>query len=496
MTMKYQTTKSYLMFLLMFLCLIAADAMAQHNMGKGSAKEIYNQYCAGCHGANLQGGTGGSLIDDHWLHGGNDEDITRIIKQGVPTAGMPGWAHALTDEQVRSLVILIREERKLADLASIAAKTAPKEGVFVSTKYGFTLEKVAEGTGTFWSLDFMPDGSLLVPRQDGQLWRFKGGQRFGPISGTPEVLFQAQGGLLAVQLHPDYATNGWIYLSYSQASANGSMTAVVRGRIKNNTWIDQEVLFQVAPELHLPAHHHYGTRFVFKDGYLYFSIGDRGEDKMAQDLQRPNGKIHRIHDDGRIPADNPFVQHADAYKTVWSYGHRNPQGLAIHPVTGELWATEHGPRGGDEVNRITKGLNYGWPVITHGMNYDGTPITEKTRQEGMEQPRHYWTPSIAPGGIEFYRGHKFPEWQHDLFVGGMGSTELHRLKIVDDNIIEDEIVLSGQGRIRDIRTGPDGYLYLVTNIQTPLSSVVYRLIPTHSPTWLSKNSPSVVPTAP
>lgn len=491
--MKHLFIKSYLMF----LCTVATDLMAQHNMGQGSAKETYNQYCASCHGANLQGGNGGSLIDDVWIHGGSDGEIAQVIKQGVPTAGMPAWDHAFSDEQVRSLVILIREERKLADLAGIAAKTAPKNGVFTSAKHSFELEKVAEGTGIFWSLDFMPDGSLLVSQQDGHLWRFKGGKRFGPVKGTPDVLFQAQGGLLAVQLHPDYEKNGWIYLSYTQASANGSMTAVVRGRIKDDTWTDQEVLFQVTPDLHLPAHHHYGTRFAFKDGYLFFSIGDRGEDDMAQDLKRPNGKIHRLYDDGRIPAGNPFIKHTDAYKTIWSYGHRNPQGLDIHPITGELWAAEHGPRGGDEVNKITRGRNYGWPVITHGMNYDGTPITEKTHQEGMEQPRHYWTPSIAPSGIEFYTGDKFPEWKHDLFVGGMGSAELHRLKFSDGKIVEDEIVMSGQGRIRDIRTGPDGYLYLLINTQTPISSGVYRLVPKALPkNSASKYSSSIVTTAP
>ncbi|MGE9292617.1 MAG: PQQ-dependent sugar dehydrogenase, partial [Puniceicoccales bacterium] len=209
---------------------------------------------------------------------------------------------------------------------------------------------------------------------------------------------------------------------------------------------------------------HFGTRFVFKDGYLFFSMGDRGKQNMAQDVTRPNGKIHRIHDDGRIPEDNPFVDKPDAWPTIWTYGNRNPQGLDAHPITGALWETEHGPRGGDEVNLIRKGINYGWPVITYGMNYSGTPITDKTHAPGMEQPKHYWVPSIAVCGIDFYEGELFPNWKNNLFAGGLASNELHRIVINDDNeVVKDEIVLKGLGRIRDVASAPDGSLMLLLN---------------------------------
>lgn len=463
--------------LIVFLTAFGSHAFAQFSIGSGSAKDVYQEFCASCHGKNLQGGTGSSLIDDEWKYGGSDEEIAKVIKHGLPDAGMPPWDESLSDEQIRALVILIREQQKLADEGQQIKRASPKGGVFTSDKHKFKLEKVAESDGILWSLDFLPDGAMLVTQQDGKLWRFKDGKRHGPIKGTPKVLHKGQGGLLEAQLHPDYEKNKWVYLSYSEQSDGGAMTAVVRGRIKDGKWVDQEDIFRVPVNLHFSTHHHYGSRFVFKDGYLFFSIGDRGKQEMAQDLSRPNGKIHRIFDDGRVPKDNPFYDRDEAYKTVWSYGHRNPQGMDKHPVTGALWETEHGPRGGDEVNLVEKGKNYGWPVITYGMNYDGRPITDKTHMEGMEQPKHYWTPSIAVAGIDFYEGDKFPGWKHNLFVGGMSSEELRRLEIVGDNVVEDELIIKNQGRVRDVASGPDGYLYLLLNTRTPLAGGVYRLVP-------------------
>ncbi len=198
---------------------------------------------------------------------------------------------------------------------------------------------------------------------------------------------------------------------------------------------------------------------------------------MAQELDRPNGKIHRIHDDGRIPEDNPFVDVEGALPSIWSYGHRNPQGLDQHPVTGELWETEHGPRGGDEINLIKPGINHGWPVITYGMNYNGTPMTDKTAQEGMEQPKHYWVPSIGVAGIDFYEGNVFPDWQHDLFVGGLSAQELHRVVIEEGSVVSDEVILQGQGRVRDVHSGPDGHLYICLMSEDRSKGAIYRLVP-------------------
>jgi Glucose/sorbosone dehydrogenases len=426
----------------------------------------------------LRGGLGSNLVDKIWKHGASDAEIMANIKQGIAKVGMPAWGKSLSDEEIRGLVIYLHEQEAEAAAADFQTKIDPTNGVFSTDLHKFKLEEVAKGTGTLWSMDFMPDGSILATQKDGKLWRFKDGKRYGPIMATPKVKDDSQGGLLEVQLHPDYAKNGWVYLSYAVDGANGgSMTQVVRGKIKADHWLDQETIFAVPDKYLLKAGYHFGSRFAFQGGYLFFSIGDRGSKEMAQDLTRPNGKIHRIHDDGRIPNDNPFVTTKGAYPSIWSYGHRNPQGLDFDPITGQLWATEHGPRGGDETNIIEPGKNYGWPVITYGMNYDGTPITAETAREGMEQPKHYWVPSIAVCGIDFYTGDKFSKWTNNLIVGSLAKQELHRLVIVDSKVVKDEILMKNQGRIRDVANGPDGYIYVILNPDSgSRQGAIYRLI--------------------
>jgi len=470
------------------LSLVAAIAAtiaanAQNRIGSGKVDELYQTNCAACHGKQLEGGSGQSLIDDIWKHGSTDADLAKSIRDGFPELGMAPWKDALTNDQIRSLVIYIHEQNQLADKDALLKRLEPSGGVFKTEKHSFELEKVVDGEGILWSFDFMPNGNLIVTQRDGKLWIVKKGKMTGPIKGIPEVWTHGQGGLLEVALHPDYEENKWIYLSYAEnigAEEKGKpagITAVVRGRIKRNKWIDQEEIFHVPAEFHINSGVHFGSLFAFKDGYLFFSIGERGRQDMAQDLTRPNGKIHRIHDDGRIPSDNPFVDKPGAYPSIWSYGHRNPQGLDFHPVTGELWETEHGPRGGDETNWIGPGLNYGWPVITYGMNYNGSPMTDATSKEGMEQPKHYWVPSIATCGIDFYTGNRFPEWKGDLFVSGMASQELYRLTIEGHEVVADEIVLKNQGRVRDVANGPDGYLYVSLTSGTPAKGSIYRLVP-------------------
>lgn len=280
--------------------------------------------------------------------------------------------------------------------------------------------------------------------------------------------------MLEVALHPDYKNNGWVYVAFAGTEdKKKGMTKIVRGRIQNNTWQDEAVIFESPSRFHHSTGQHWGTRLVFHEGYLFFSIGDRGKQGEAQDLSKPNGKVHRIHDDGRVPEDNPFVSEPDAYPTIWTYGNRNPQGLDLHPLSGRIWESEHGPRGGDEINLIEGGNNYGWPLVTHGMNYSGTPITDKTTAPGMEAPKHYWTPSIAVCGIDFYEGNVFPEWKHNLMVGGLRSQEVHRLVIEDGQVVQDEIIVKGAGKIRDIASGLDGYLYLVLNSPDK----IVRLVP-------------------
>lgn len=438
-------------------------------------RRIYQEYCASCHGQNLQGGLGGSLVDGSWRHGADDDNVARVIRDGAVENGMPGFGGVLSEAQTRSLVVYIREmAAQAAERQTIFNRPTPA-AVVRSEVHAYRLEPVAEGLEIPWSLAFLPDGRLLVTERDGRLRVVEHGRLHrAPVAGTPAVWAQGQGGLLAVAPHPDYATNGWIYLAYSDPGPGGTaMTAIVRGRIRDGRWTEQQDIFRAPHALYRRGGVHFGCRLVFQDGYLFFTIGDRGAQNEAQDLSRPNGKVHRVHDDGRVPADNPFVRTAGALPTIWTYGNRNPQGLALHPATGELWETEHGPRGGDELNVIRPGRNYGWPVITHGMNYNGTPITALTAQEGMEQPVLHWTPSIAVGDMVFYPGEAFPRWKHHLFVTTLAPEELRRLVIKDGRVTHEEVIFKGIGRVRAIIAGPDGSLYL--GLEGP--GRIVRLVP-------------------
>jgi len=438
-------------------------------------RRIYQEYCASCHGQNLQGGLGGSLVDGSWRHGADDDNVARVIRDGVVENGMPGFGDMLSEAQTRALVVYIREMAAQAAERQTSYNRPTPAAVVRSDVHAYRLETVAEGLEIPWSLAFLPDGRLLVTERDGRLRVIEHGRlQRAPVAGTPAVWAQGQGGLLAVAPHPDYEANGWIYLAYSDPGPGGTaMTAIVRGRIRDGRWTDQQDIFRAPPELYKRGGVHFGCRLVFQDGYLFFTIGDRGAQNEAQDLARPNGKVHRVHDDGRVPADNPFVRTPGALPTIWTYGNRNPQGLALHPATGELWETEHGPRGGDELNVIRPGRNYGWPVITHGMNYNGTPITALTAKEGMEQPVTHWTPSIAVGDMVFYPGEAFPRWKHHLFVTTLAPEELRRLVIEDGRVTQQEVIFKGIGRVRSITEGPDGFIYL--GLEGP--GRIVRLVP-------------------
>ncbi|MDP0498984.1 MAG: PQQ-dependent sugar dehydrogenase [Verrucomicrobiota bacterium JB022] len=463
----------------MMIRLLALSASLLTTLSAQRIDALYQQYCASCHGDDLQGGSGSSLVDGIWNHGGTDADHARIIREGLPQMGMPGFGDGLSEEQIRGMVIYMREMEHRAKLEGIRERARPTDGVVTSEAHKFRLERVVEASDkTFWSIDFLPDGTPLLTAQQGQLYRVEKGGKLREITGIPAVRYGGQGGLMEVAAHPDYAENGWIYLSYSDARFDDvSFTAVVRGRIKGDKWVDQETIFEVPEKFMHRTRHHYGSRFVFKDGYVFFGIGERGQDALAQDLSRPNGKIYRLHDDGRVPEDNPFADDPDAFPGIWAYGVRNPQGLDLHPETGELWETEHGPRGGDEVNLIEPGNNYGWPTVTYGMNYNGTPITDQTTAPGITDPILHWTPSIAVCGIDFYEGDKFPQWRHNLFVGGLVTEELHRLVIDGHRVVKDEVILKDQGRVRDVANGPDGYLYVLLNTRSPSRGSVYRLVP-------------------
>jgi aldose sugar dehydrogenase len=331
----------------------------------------------------------------------------------------------------------------------------------------FNVVSVVEGLEHPWGLAFLPDGSMLVTERPGRLRVVRDGQlQPEPVTGVPTVWARGQGGLLDVAVHPDFATNRLVYLSYSKPGPdNSATTAVVRGRYENGALTHLEELFEA--DAYRTRGQHYGSRIVFDgNGYMYVTVGDRGhsphtDDHDAQNLANHPGKTMRLHDDGRVPQDNPFVGRQGARPEIFTYGNRNQQALALHPQTGELWATEHGARGGDELNLLRPGLNYGWPIITHGVNYNGQPIGIGSEREGLEQPVVHWTPSIATSGMAFYTGDRFPSWRNDLFVGGLAGEVLVRVRLQGAAAVEQETVLSGIGRIRDVRSGPDGYIYLL-----------------------------------
>ncbi len=350
---------------------------------------------------------------------------------------------------------------------------------------GVAIQEFATGLDTPWGMAFLPDGRMLVTEKIGQLRLVDpNGTVSEPIEGLPEICVCGQGGLMDVQVHPRYEDTGWIYISYSDRKENEAgeaigYTALMRARLDGLQLVDQETLFQAPTDLYTKRGQHYGSRIVFdNEGYLYFTIGDRGQrDKGPQFLNLPNGKVHRLYDDGRIPHDNPFVGVEGALPSIWSYGHRNQQGMDYHPETGTLWTVEHGPRGGDELNLIRKGHNYGWPVISYGINYDGSKFTDLTEKEGMEQPAEYWVPSIATCGMAFYSGDVFPEWSGNIFVTSLKFGKIHRVVLNGTEVVKEEEFLETGGRPRDLITGPDGYLYIA--IEDAPGRIV-RLVPDNS----------------
>jgi aldose sugar dehydrogenase len=326
------------------------------------------------------------------------------------------------------------------------------------------LVTVATGLEHPWGMAFLPDGRLLVTERTGRL-RIVGtdGKVGEPLEGVPAVSATGQGGLLDVQLDPEFAQNRLVYLSYAEPREGGNGTAVARGTLGERGLDGVQVIFR--QDVTINGRHHFGSRLVFdRDGRLFVTLGDRNSERArAQTLDSHIGKVARIERDGSVPADNPFVGRADAKPEVWSYGHRNVQGAALHPVTGELWTNEHGPRGGDELNRTLAGRNYGWPKVTYGVEYSGKSISESPTAPGIEPPVHYWVPSIATSGLLFYTGDRFPQWRGNAFVGGLSSQQLSRLEMDGNRVVREEVLFKGVQRVRDVEQGPDGLIYLLTD---------------------------------
>ena len=325
----------------------------------------------------------------------------------------------------------------------------------------YTTETIVDGIEIPWGMDFINENELLVTEKKGILYRVSNGKKT-EVSGLPEVYQRGQGGLMDVALHPDFNMNKTIYLTIGVhlEGEKGGNTALYCAKLNENSLSNLKLLYKGQPNT--KKGQHWGSRIVFDDkGHLYFGIGDRGNrDVNPQNLNRDGGKIYRLNLDGSIPEDNPFAMQKEALKAVYSYGHRNPQGMTIHPKTGEIWENEHGPKGGDEINIVQKGKNYGWPVITYGINYSGTSITDKKSLPGMEQPFYYWVPSIAPSGMAFSNSNVYKKWKGDLFVGSLKFKYLERLVIKRGKVVKREKILNDIGRVRNVKEGPDGYLYI------------------------------------
>lgn len=427
---------------------------------------LYESYCANCHGLNMEGGQAPSLADAMWEYGGGDADIIQSISVGIESAGMPGFADSLSESDQTDLLAYIRTGGVM--------KTTPPIHDVPSIEDQVKMTDYVTGLDEPWGFVFTGAQDLLITEKKGDLRQvIDGVLQDEPIKGTPKVNASRQGGLLDVALDPDYTENKWVYLSFSDPLPDDKdkvMTKIVRGKIVDGIWTDQQVLFAAQPEDYIATGFHYGSRMTFDNmGHLFFSIGDRGKKEEAQDINRPNGKIFRIKRDGSIPADNPFLD--CKYPQIYAYGNRNPQGLVVHPDTGVLWETEHGPKGGDELNAIEKGANYGWPKISYGRNYNGTVLTPHTALPGMAQPVSQWTPSIAVCGLDVYTGDLFPEWRGRLMAGGL-AYETVRLIDVEGKTYENEaILMNDKGRVRDVTTGPDGAIYVA------LPSHIIRLSP-------------------
>lgn len=427
--------------------------------------KVFNDLCAGCHGLRGVGAEGPSLSDEYWIHGRADADLAKAIREGFPPAMA---AFDLPEAQVKDLIAYVRAVFDATLVVDRSVQAIPA-GVVHSEAADFRVEVVAKLAAPY-AFVFLPDGRALITEASGVLRIVENGKLLpDAIEGIPidQPLKGAPGRrILNIALHPDYARTGWIYLTIAEPAPAGRSVRMrlVRGKIQARRWSDHQILFETLTGESSTA------RMAFdRDGYLFLTMGFSGniyfgppEDAPSLDLADANGKVLRMHDDGRAPADNPFVNVAGALKQVWSYGHRQSLGLAFD-ARGVLWESENGARGGDELNIIRKGANYGWPVVTWGHRYDAVPRSARPEMEGVEQPVVSWAPSPALSAIAFYAGEAFPRWKGNLFVGTLKNRALYRIVLKDNRQVLQEEVLRGIDRIRDVGVGPDGGLYLLTD---------------------------------
>ncbi|MEL6974353.1 MAG: PQQ-dependent sugar dehydrogenase [Bacteroidota bacterium] len=420
----------------------------------------YRNHCGGCHGQNMS-----SFVEREWTYGNSSDEVIQSIANGYPNTGMPAYGATFSEEEIAELTNYILTEIDGKTLAMLEEENPDLSGLISSDDLTFRLETLTdEIPGVPWGLEQLPNGEILVTERGGRLFLVRNSGQLVEVGNLPDIVSEEQGGLLDVTIHPNFENNSLVYLSYSRANPDNASqltTAVARGVLNGNSLNQVETIFTALPYLNSGLH--YGSRLVFDTyGYLYVSVGDRGRrDDYPQELDNSLGKIHRIHDDGRIPTDNPFYNTQGAVNSIFTYGTRNPQGMTLHPETGVVWEGEHGPQGGDEINILEAGNNNGWPVISYGINYDGSSFTDLTALDGMEQPVYQWTPSIAPCGMTFVSGDFYGNWKNDLFVSSLKFEHLHRLRMSGNTVVGHEVLLDGIGRVRDAQMGRDGYLYIV-----------------------------------
>jgi aldose sugar dehydrogenase len=412
----------------------------------------YATYCAGCHGEKLE-----SFVLRKFKHGETKEAIAAVIKNGLENAGMPAYSKTFNDSEINALAAYVKN----APPISLDKK---EKTIFASEVVSLKIDTITTEVDVPWAMEFFEDNTMLITDRDGDFYHRYNDGRMVKIQNTPKVYAKGQGGLLDVLIHPNFKENKFIYLSYAKAvrkdGKDMSTTAITRAKFENDILTDVKEIFEARP--YYETNHHYGSRMLIdKKGYLFFSVGERGRENLnPQDLKSECGKIHRLYDDGRVPEDNPYMGNMEAAPSVYSYGHRNPQGMDFNPSTGEIWENEHGPKGGDELNIICPKANYGWALTTFGINYNGTKITDNTVLPGITDPIHFWVPSIGPGDAAFITSDLYGAWKGDYMVTSLSFGFLNRCIVKNNKVIRNEKLLEEIGRMRSVKQGKDGFIYI------------------------------------
>ena len=459
---------------------------------RGSTTDLYRDNCANCHGARGEGGGAGTrtLLTKEKFDQSQDKPFFDAIKNGVAENGMAAFGETMNDETVWALVVHIRELQRDAREQFDPTPRPDQQGVTTTKLVKYRTETVLDDRrlSTPWAIDWLPDGTLLVtnrPSNGGQgtMLLARDGRVVAAVSGLPKTVQLSQGGLMQVKLHPDYAKNRWIYLTLTDPAPDTdrkALTKLVRGKLDVNGsvahWVEQETVFKADAKFYTGAGIHFGSKIVFdKQGHLFFNIGERGQNEGSRNLGNPYGKIYRLNDDGTAPADNPFHGKGNEITDkIWTWGHRNPQGIA-YDLEGNLWATEHGPRGGDELNLIQPGHDYGWPMVCFGENYNDSPFRVPWPRNGEDytMPVFRWLPSIAASGLACVGDGPFSAWHGDLLAGGLAGQAIDRVRVKGGKFVEVETIWKNRGRVRDVAMGPDGFVYIVLNAPDK----VVRIIP-------------------